>query len=251
MKCRLTGKEGAPADAHIIPRSFYRIDSEQQKPWMIIQSEVQQYPKRSPIGIYDNSILTVEGERLFSQYDDHACEVLINHIATRKPTDNAESPHGFYIDGVDYRKLKLFFISLLWRASVTKHSFFKRVGLGPKFEEKARNHILADDPGDRDNFGVVVATFHDKIDEGFGILDPVRLRFDHTNYVLFYLNHIIAYIKVDSRPIESPFDDIALAPDKPLLIINRGEFRKSNEFPTMRAIALRNDAHLPAWWKPH
>src|SRR4051812_28886671 len=117
MKCRLTGIEAPLVKAHIIPQSFYALRRDQQNSFLLLQSEVQHYPKRAPIGIYDQTILSLEAERLFSDVDDHACEVLIKGIPNRTPINESPSPLGFTLAGCDYRKMKLFFVSLLWRAS--------------------------------------------------------------------------------------------------------------------------------------
>ncbi len=47
--------------------------------------------------------------------------------------------------GLDYRKFKLFQLSLLWRMGVSKLDFFKAVALGPH-EERIRLALLNEDP---------------------------------------------------------------------------------------------------------
>ena len=48
---------------------------------------------------------------------------------------------------IDYRALKLFQLSLLWRAGVAKGMFFKNVDLGKKHEKRLRQLLVNDDPG--------------------------------------------------------------------------------------------------------
>jgi hypothetical protein len=48
---------------------------------------------------------------------------------------------------VDYRELKLFQMSLLWRAGVAKGEFFQNVDLGEKHERQLRQFLGHDDPG--------------------------------------------------------------------------------------------------------
>ena len=48
---------------------------------------------------------------------------------------------------IDYRELKLFQMSLLWRAGVAKGEFFQNVELGEKHERKLRQLLVKDDPG--------------------------------------------------------------------------------------------------------
>ena len=43
---------------------------------------------------------------------------------------------GYIVDNFEYSKLKLFFISMVWRASVSSHKYFNRISLG-EFEDIA------------------------------------------------------------------------------------------------------------------
>jgi hypothetical protein len=67
------------------------------------------------------------------------------------------APQGIVLDvrnvtGVDYAKLRLFQLSVLWRASVATGSFFKNVDLGPKHEQIIRGWLLAENPGPDDRY---------------------------------------------------------------------------------------------------
>ncbi len=50
------------------------------------------------------------------------------------------------LQNLDYKKFKLFLLSLLWRMSVTTLGFFANVSLGQKHEEKIRKALLDEDP---------------------------------------------------------------------------------------------------------
>jgi hypothetical protein len=130
MKCKLTGIDGRPVKAHIIPKSFYVKDPGERKPNKIITNTKGVYPKKSPIGIYDETIVTEEGERIFTSWDDYAAELLLAKKSDFKKRFNKGECIAFEIENYDYEKLKLFFLSVLWRASVSSHEFFKKVKLG-------------------------------------------------------------------------------------------------------------------------
>lgn len=80
MICKLTGKEGSPAKAHIIPESFYLIDKSDKRPLKILTNTKGIYPQKSWTGVYDESIITKEGEKLFSKYDDYAFKLLVEQF---------------------------------------------------------------------------------------------------------------------------------------------------------------------------
>jgi hypothetical protein len=52
-----------------------------------------------------------------------------------------------WVEGIDYERFKLFQLSILWRAGVSKHVFFSKVKLGAH-EKRLRQMLLADDPGE-------------------------------------------------------------------------------------------------------
>ena len=61
MICKLTGKYGRGVKAHIIPECFYLIEPNQPA-LQLLTNTAQRFPKRSPVGIYDKSLVTAEGE---------------------------------------------------------------------------------------------------------------------------------------------------------------------------------------------
>jgi len=127
----------------------------------------------------------------------------------------------FEIKDYDYSKLKLFFISLLWRASVSTHEFFQGVKVN-KFENQLKKMIIENDPGDEDSFSVLIGRWDDaaiKGGIGRGILSPWKRRFFGINYFSFYFGFgFAATIKVDSRPVPKLFRRGILKPNNPLYI---------------------------------
>ncbi len=61
------------------------------------------------------------------------------------------------VEGVDYKKFKLFLLSIIWRSSISKRDFFKNIQLELDDEEKLRKMILEGDPGQVDDFPCVIA----------------------------------------------------------------------------------------------
>ena len=57
-----------------------------------------------------------------------------------------ESTPTYEIADFDYARLKLFFISVLWRAHLSQDQFFDAVDLGP-WQSTARQMIWEGDPG--------------------------------------------------------------------------------------------------------
>jgi hypothetical protein len=135
MICKLCGKDEKLIKSHIIPESLWphRKHGGKQK---VYSSLSKHYPKRSQKGIYDTAILCENCEKLFSPWDDYAQTLLLSDIEKNYIIENGKIV-CFEIKDYDYHKLKLFFISLLWRASVSTHEFFQGVKAN-KFENQLK-----------------------------------------------------------------------------------------------------------------
>jgi hypothetical protein len=95
------------------------------------------------------------------------CEALLNRwerLSRRVFTDclpphEAGTKRVRVFRNIDYASFKLFMLSILWRASVTTHSFFKHVSLGPH-EEVIRHMILNRDAGEAQDYPMMIFALH-------------------------------------------------------------------------------------------
>lgn len=93
-------------------------------------------------GIFEHLLCgTCEGR--FGKWESYAAQV-VNGGSLE--LEYREIPGGSSIRPVDYRTLKLFGLSMLWRAGVTTRPEFKHVALGPH-AERLRLMLLRDEPG--------------------------------------------------------------------------------------------------------
>jgi hypothetical protein len=53
------------------------------------------------------------------------------------------------VDGLNYSRMKLFLLSMLWRMGVSNHHFFRGVALGGE-ERRLRRMLLSNEPGEAD-----------------------------------------------------------------------------------------------------
>lgn len=143
---------------------------------------------------------------------------------------------AYKFDSVDYQKLKLFFISLLWRASASEHDCFSDVKLGP-FQDVAGEMIMTNDPGDPDVFSVVLSRFQHPT--AVVMLNPDLMRFDDVKFYRFYLAAYVVIIKVDKRDIPAAFKGLELAPNRSLIVLLR-DFTSSKELPVLKKLAAIN-----------
>src|ERR1035437_10142804 len=123
-KCRLCLKKTDLKYSHIIPEYFYKpmyddkhrfmqITTVPEEPTTFIQKGIREY------------LLCEKCEQQFSVYERYASQSYY-HIESDNTTQNGNI---FVAEKVDYALMKLFQLSILWRASVSKLEVFGDVKL--------------------------------------------------------------------------------------------------------------------------
>jgi hypothetical protein len=158
-----------------------------------------------------------------------------------QPFPETENILGWTLPNYDYPTLKLFALSILWRAHASTLPEFKNVQLGPH-EARVRHLLLSATPGAPEEYSVVIVKW---IDEEFGpvFMDPFRETYDGLNYYRIYLGRYVLYFKVDQRPTNAAFRYFQLGQDTKLVVIAR-ELKKSKEWLLMQRIAKLNAGKL-------
>ncbi len=241
ITCKLTGKVGRPVKAHVVPKAFYELPHQSEGPCKLISNASDTYPKKVPIGIYDDTIVTKDGEARFGPWDDYASQVLLLRFDEFTPIRHNSKIVAWYFPDVDYAALKLFALSVLWRAHASAQPAFRKVKLGIH-EPIIRNLLLRGDPASEEEYSVCIARW---IDEQFGpvFMDPFREKYEGVNYYRIYCGRYVLYVKVDKRKTGPSFKEIQLAPGRPLCVIAR-TLRSSKEWPLMLGIARENAHHM-------
>lgn len=96
-------------------------------------------------------------ECMLSDWEGHAKDVL---FARRRITHHLEKT-AIRIENVDYDKFRLFYLSLLWRMSMSTRTEFRDIQLGVNINEDLRQKILSSAPGDPSEFGCLICVFGD------------------------------------------------------------------------------------------
>jgi hypothetical protein len=213
-----------------------RAKEEGQVP-RIITDKAGVYPRRSPTGIYDKEILCEECERIFSPWDDYGHRFLMRTISEAAYIKDGDKKIAYNMGQCDYHKLKLFFMSVLWRSGVSKQPMFKRVQLGP-YTERLRAHILAADPGRVEDYAVALSRF-DAPAGKVGILNPDRTDYEGVNHYRLYLGGYMAIVKLTNKKAPGFLEGVYITPGNDVLVIIR-EFRVSKEFKAMINVVKKN-----------
>lgn len=228
--------------AHVIANSFYRPLMEDDGFAFVASNRSGIYPSKRSTGIYDRELVCEECERLFSPWDLYGKQFLLDrNWDSEEPFPDRGEPLARIVHDYDYRKLKLFFLSVLWRSAVSTQPFFKRVDLGPHLD--SLHSLLAKQiPGTKDDFAVNIARFEPTgardVDPQYGFLNPGKTRYGTVNYIQFWLSAFAVIVKVDRRPAIEPLKTFCLAPDPPLVIILR-DFSHSKELAAQRRLVRK------------
>lgn len=124
-------------------------------------------------------LLCHDCEQRFGRYETYAAGVLFH-----KNGPVLCRPNGhFILDGLEYRKLKLFQMSILWRMGVSSLPYYCRVELGTH-EEILRSMLEAEDPGDPWQYGCVATLLDHNGEPLRGLFSqPMNVKkFDHDCY---------------------------------------------------------------------
>ena len=231
MNCKGCNKKVKLVKAHIIPESFFRYLREDENTLKLVPTDKDHYVKKAPIGIYDKDILCGECEAVFQDVDEYAAKLMLNDQNMSKLHDKGDVV-GYNLKDIDYQKLKLFVMSILWRASISGAEFYKNVRLGP-LEFKLKEMIWNRDTGGSHDYSFVLGKFEEDGTLSKVILDPHPERWFGKRYYRFYLAGYVLYVKVDSQKTPDLWAKF-IPESNDIYILSRGEVRESKEFAMMR-----------------
>ena len=171
--CKLTGTYGPLVKAHILPAAL-TYPAEKGRPFAQAGRDVA--PKKRWSSWYDSSIVTQHGEDILAAYDDWAIGHLRQHrlvwsgwgeAERLEAPDFSEIPatEGFgfrHIADLDGSMLRLFFLSLLWRAAVSELQEFAEVQLHASDVRRLRRMLIEQDPEPLERFPIALTQLSTK-----------------------------------------------------------------------------------------
>lgn len=244
MRCRGCGEEKKLINAHIIPKSFYMNLRSDGNHLDVIHNSRPERKMKSYIGDYDQDILCKECDSLFEKGDHYAKELLIDRFPLFKELKNHDTLVGWDMGKIDFDLLKHFFLSVLWRASITTRPFFKHVNLG-KHEDEVKKIIWGKSTDINNTYTIVLSKFIPKVDTTIEktILDPDFHRLDGLNYYRLYLAGYTAWIKVDKRRAQDRLAKIELSNSQTIIVAR--DFDRSKEKAILTESMIEHMKHNP------
>ncbi len=213
--CKFCNQNKDLVKSHVIPRFFFKPLMDGEVPRSHNLKGNPKNSRRIPAGIWDDSILCQDCERLFSPYDNYAKEFFFDEFEKFSKQKEGEKGGVIEVSQYDYKNLKLFCLSLLWRCSVSKKMEFEMVNVGKKYEAQLKKMILNDDPGIFSDFPIMFTIYKEEFNEK-SLIAPYRLRIKDYNAYRFFLGKFGFQVKVDQQSFPKELNEVFINTRGPL-----------------------------------
>lgn len=211
MECKLCKQEKKLIKrSHIIPN--FMFDGIYDEKHQLLSAFLDPVKKEKLLNTshYDKDILCLECDRdIIGKYETYASKALyggkLKEYEQPKRIKRIAKDGYISIDvtNISYKKFKLFLLSILWRASVSKQSFFKRVRLGPH-EEVIRRMIYDGNAGEENQYKTcLILTKDNKKINTQMVAEPRRFKVSSRTFYSFFINKAYYMINISSdTPLE-------------------------------------------------
>lgn len=212
--CHLCHGVKSLRSSHIIPEFLYSSMYDEKHRFHILSTTHGQTNRLAQKGVREK-LLCEDCEQRMSKWERYASQVLDGGAAIVAEQDGSQ----WHLSELDYKSLKLFQLSILWRASISTVGFFSNISLG-KHEEEIRRLLLSDDPGLSWQYGCVMCGL--VADEGVLtdlMIQPDRLKLrGQTAYRFIFGGFMWIYI-VSSHAPPNPIGSSFLSPAGKMTIL--------------------------------
>ncbi|MFM0100312.1 hypothetical protein PQQ87_32295 [Paraburkholderia nemoris] len=152
MVCALCHQDKVLRNSHIYPEWLYKPLYDEKRRFEVLSIIPEGHNELKQKGMREY-LLCDDCEQKISVWEGYARSAF---VSPEKPLEVSREGTLLSIRGLDYAKLKLFELSILWRAGVSRLPFFEKLRLGSAHEERLRLLLLACDPGDPDRYGALM-----------------------------------------------------------------------------------------------
>lgn len=193
MRCKLCLEEKTLLKkSHIIPDFMHKGLRDDDNKFFLVNIEDFSKSEKRYTGEFESDILCQECDnKIIGQYETYAHKILYGGKIDKGENiefENQKNQSGLVstcVKGIDYKKFKLFLLSLLWRSSISSRKFYRQVNLG-SHEEIIRKMVISGNPGKQMDYSCFISTYLNNKDTLSPDLvgQPIRVKNgDGTKYV--------------------------------------------------------------------
>jgi len=149
VKCRLCLEEVKLCNSHIVPEFFYEQQAlyDEKHRFKVLSTKSDDSPKNHQKGIREK-LLCKACEGKFSRWENYARRVIFGG----RPSEISHHSRRGIECIIDYRRFKLFQLSILWRVGISTRKEFGEVALG-EHEAVLRKMLMDERPGSTAEYG--------------------------------------------------------------------------------------------------
>ncbi len=225
--CKLCGKSKKLIKAHIIPEFMYSELYDNKHNMKLIEDikSLKSYNKQT--GIFDKDILCEKYDnQVIGQYENYAKKVLYGGVFYNQTLPeiieekNQHEVKWRLIKNINYKKIKLFLLTLIWKASVSKRDFFKEVIL-KNHEEIIRIMINDGNPGEPEDYPCAIFSYRfDNPDLIQIIIDPKFTKVENNIYYRFLIAGVFYLFYIEYKKLDK--------------VVNLSMINRSNELRILK-----------------
>jgi hypothetical protein len=212
--CRLCGEERQLRRSHIIPEFFYTDVYDDLHRLHLISADAPNKVRLHQKGVRER-LLCQECEQWLSPWEKYTREVFYGGCEI----EILDTGSTVTLRNLDYEKLKLFQLSMLWRMGIAEHQLFKDVTLGCH-EDRLQEMIRSGDPGRAHDYGCFLLALLDENNKAIdGAIGQVEKRRDSGHHLYAVVIGSCWWVFVVSSHTETvPFRDFFLQDDGTMTI---------------------------------
>jgi hypothetical protein len=163
--CALCRQVKVLEKSHVIPNAaFKKIKRSLQGKSIVMTDDDHTWIQHSSESWWEY-LLCGECEDLIAKHESY----FFDNIRRNRPNRRETCKEGLTLKGINYRNIKLFLESLIWRAGVSRQSHFDKVVLHPSWLEELRTSLHNERPLGQFKYGCKVSKLNDPTPGGFSL----------------------------------------------------------------------------------
>lgn len=228
MPCAFCDKEKPLCDSHIIPLGIWRL-KDKGTGFLEVSSESHLKPKRINSGWYQK-LLCVDCEGYFGEHFDDFGRNFFASANTWTPITLGPGATFIELSAAEPSKLKLFVLSVLWRASIATYEPFAGLKLLPTQERRLKEMLLTRDSGRKFEFGTAIFKYADDGRQLHRVAVAPRMfrASGCVRYAEIHFNEFACRINISNQKDEARFDKFWLDASEPVRIMETSPTKKIN-----------------------